>query len=81
MPIYDSTLDLLRKKQTLAGLKNNEDVLLPNYHGYSLANLTPSISRWLGGPDLPAPVFSDEILKHFAPGYKRVVVLLVDALG
>ena len=81
MPVLDSHLNLLHENQKLTGLKNYQDILLPNYDGYSLANLTPSISRWLGGPDLPAPVFSDAILKHFAPGYKRVVLLLVDALG
>ena len=81
MPVLDSHLNLLHENQKLTGLKNYQDILLPNYNGFSLANLTPSISRWLGGPDLPAPVFSDAILKHFAPGYKRVVLLLVDALG
>ena len=81
MPIIDSHLDFLRKKQTLAGIKNYEDTLLPDYDGFGLANLSPSISQWLGGPSLPAPVFSEAILKQFAPGYKRVVLLLVDALG
>jgi hypothetical protein len=81
MPIFDSHLKLLREQQQLSGLKKSQDILYPNYEGYGLANLTPSISRWLGGPSLPAPVFSDAILSEFAPGYKRVVLLLVDALG
>lgn len=81
MPVFDTHLELLQNNQKLIGLKASQDILMPNYDGYGLANLTPSISRWLGGPDLPAPVFADAILKHFAPGYKRVVLLLVDALG
>lgn len=81
MPIVDSHLDYLRHVKALPGLQGSADVLLPSYDGFGLANLTPSISRWLGGPSLPAPVFSETILNEFAPGYKRVVLLLVDALG
>lgn len=81
MPILDSHLEYLRNNQTLEGVTRYDDILLPNYDGFGLANLAPSISRWLGGPNLPAPAFSEAILKHFAPGYMRVVLLLVDALG
>jgi hypothetical protein len=81
MPIFDSHLNLLQERQYLPGLEGSPDILLPDYDGFGLANLTPSISRWLGGPDLPAPVFSNAILEQFAPKYKRVVLLLVDALG
>jgi hypothetical protein len=81
MPIIDSHLADLIKYRNLPGLAGAADILLPNYDGFGLANLTPSISHWLGGPNLPAPAFSEDILKHFAPGYKRVVLLLVDALG
>ncbi|HPR34750.1 MAG TPA: alkaline phosphatase family protein [Anaerolineaceae bacterium] len=81
MPIFDSHLNQLKERQNLPGIQDFTDILLPNYDGFGLANLTPSISRWLGGPELSAPVFSDAILDQFAPKYKRVVLLLVDALG
>ena len=81
MPIFDSHLNLLKERQNLPGLKNSPDILLPNYDGFGLANLSPSISRWLGGPELLSPVFADAILNQFAPKYKRIVMLLVDALG
>lgn len=81
MPIFDSHLNQLKERQNLPGIHDFTDILLPNYDGFGLANLTPSISRWLGGPELSAPVFSDAILDQFAPKYKRVVLLLVDALG
>ncbi len=81
MPIFDSHLNLLKDHNNLPGLEGLPDILLPDYEGYGLANLTPSISRWLGGPDLPAPVFADAILNQLALKYKRVVLLLVDALG
>ena len=81
MPFVDSHLKLLQENEALTGFPNPPDILLPNYDGFGLANLTPSISRWLGGPEFSAPVFSDAILDHFAPKYKRVVLLLVDALG
>lgn len=81
MPIFDAHLIKLKERQNLPGLAGSADILLPNYDGLGLANLTSSISRWLGGPELSAPVFSDTILEQFAPKYKRVVLLLVDALG
>lgn len=81
MPVVDSHLKSLQENGALSGFLDAPDILLPNYAGFGLANLTPSISHWLGGPDLSAPVFADAILNHFAPRYKRVVLLLVDALG
>lgn len=81
MPIFDLHLNHLLQRQNLPGLEDSPDILLPHYDGFGLANLTPSISRWLGGPEFSAPVFSDVILDQFAPRYKRVVLLLVDALG
>ena len=81
MPIFDSYLNMLQERRNLPGVEGSTDILLPNYDGFGLANLTPTISHWLGGPDLSAPVFSEAILSQFAPKYKRVVLLLVDALG
>ena len=81
MPIFDSHLNMLQERRNLPGMEGSTDILLPSYDGFGLANLTPSISRWLGGPEFSAPVFSDAILDQFAPKYKRVVLLLVDALG
>jgi len=81
MPVIDSHLSLFGGQNRLPALQDHLDIMLPNHDGYGLANLSPSISRWLGGPDLPSPVFSDTILRQFAPKYKRVVLLLVDALG
>ena len=54
MPVLDSHLRSLQAHQSLPGLQPSPDILLPNYNGLGLASLTPSISRWLGGPDLPA---------------------------
>ncbi len=81
MAIIDSHLTVLENQTRQTVLEGVPDVLLPNYDGYGLANLTPSISRWLGGPELLAPAFAKPILDQFAPRYKRVVVFLVDALG
>ena len=55
--------------------------VLPSYDGYGLANLTASVSQWLGGPKLNSASFAPAILDKFQARYKRVVVLLVDALG
>ena len=81
MPIVDAHLQLLKDHNALPGFAGSPDILLPNYDGMGLANLTPTISHWLGGPEFSTPIFADAILKQFAPRYKRVVLLLVDALG
>ncbi len=62
-------------------LETVPDSILPDYNGLGLSSLVPSVSQWLGGPELYGQVFDDVIMSEFAPRYRRVVVLLVDALG
>lgn len=62
-------------------LKEHVDLVLPSYGGYGLANLPSSISSWLGGPELPCGPLAEVISSKFQTRYKRVVLLLVDALG
>lgn len=81
MPDFsDVTLPLLRKRSQ-SKLDARTSFLLPSYDGYGLANLPATISHWLGGPQLNSPTLAPEILDHFEKRYKRVVLLLVDALG
>ncbi|MCP4538346.1 MAG: alkaline phosphatase family protein [Chloroflexi bacterium] len=59
-----------------------EEFILPNYDGYSITNLAPTIARLLGvelvdaAPPLPANLWTD-----MAPGVQRVVMVILDAVG
>ncbi len=55
--------------------------ILPSYDGYGISSLPATISHWLGGPEVPGTLLAPEILECFQARYKRVVLLLVDALG
>ncbi|MEA4812625.1 MAG: alkaline phosphatase family protein [Anaerolineaceae bacterium] len=81
MPDFSGMVLPILKGRKAKILKDHGDVLLPSYDGYGLANLPPSISRWLGGPEMPCGPLADEIMEKFNKRYKRVVLLLVDALG
>ncbi len=70
---------LIERSQKKLG--ESTQFIMPSYDGYGLANLTASVSHWLGGPKLNSPTFAPAILEKFHRRYKRVVVLLVDALG
>ncbi len=81
MPDYaDLVLPALQNQRTPA-LQGQTDLLLPSYDGLGLANLPATISTWLGGPKLPCGPLGEVITSKFQNQYKRVVLLLVDALG
>ena len=81
MPDYANiTLPVLNERSRKK-LGESTQFILPSYDGYGLSNLTASVSHWLGGPRLNSLSFAPAIMDKFHDRYKRVVVLLVDALG
>ena len=52
----------------------------PNYGGRSIVNVPASIVRLFGG-EMSTPPLDAPLVERFAPGVKRVVLILVDALG
>lgn len=81
MPDYANiTLPVLTERSRKQ-FGDSTQFILPSYDGLGLANLTASVSHWLGGPKLSSPIFAPSIMDKFEGRYKRVVVLLVDALG
>ncbi len=81
MPDYsDLVLPKLLDRQS-AFLQQHDDLVLPSYDGFGLANLPATISNWLGGPTLNCGPLAEVITSKFQKRYKRVVLLLVDALG
>ncbi len=58
-----------------------DEFVLPHYEGFSLANLGPTVAELLGG-DVPGGVpMPREAWADLAPGVRRVVLVLLDAVG
>lgn len=81
VPDFSDLVSPVLNSQYSELISDMSDVCLPNYAGYGLSNLPASISYWLGGPKLESPLLAVNILEKFGRHYKKVVLLLVDALG
>lgn len=81
MPIFDQEVLQHLGSGPFEDSAGGNELILPNYDGFGLVNLTPTIAKWLGAGALPAPVFNHAILDQFEDRYQNVVVILVDALG
>jgi predicted AlkP superfamily pyrophosphatase or phosphodiesterase len=57
------------------------DLTLPYYDGLSLANLPGTVTQLLGAPAFGRPPLDNSLLESLGGPYKKVVFLLVDALG
>ncbi|QRN83144.1 alkaline phosphatase family protein [Chloroflexota bacterium] len=57
------------------------DLTLPFYEGLSLANLPGTMTQLLGAPHFGRPALEESMLESLGGPYKKVVFLLVDALG
>lgn len=55
--------------------------VFPFYDGLSLTNMPASICHWLGVPPFGAPPFSEEIIRSYSPGFRQVILLVVDGMG
>jgi len=56
--------------------------VMPHYGGYSIANLPPTVARLLGVEmQDAAPPLAEELWAGLAPGVRRVVLVVLDALG
>ena len=63
-------------------LPSDEGWVLPHYDGLSIANI-PSTVAALFGSDLPGalPTLPHELWADWAPGLRRIVLVILDALG
>lgn len=79
----DITSDLLIKLSTaqISGLNPVDGFLYPDYAGGSILNLPASICRWFGVPELGAQRLRSELIAPFERSYRRVILILVDALA
>lgn len=65
----------------LLQLELGEGSVHPVYGGFSVANLPGSLCAWLGAPPLGMRPLDPEISRHLNPTYRRVVLILMDALS
>lgn len=68
-------------RQGRPGLEGLQDLSLPNYRGGSIVNIPDSICRWLDIPTLGIGPLEDEILSAAAGPYKRVLLVIIDAVS
>jgi predicted AlkP superfamily pyrophosphatase or phosphodiesterase len=63
-------------------LPSDEGWVLPHYEGLSIANLPATIAALLGG-NLPGalPPLPQDLWSEWVPGLRRVVLVILDALG
>jgi hypothetical protein len=79
----DLTAELLPRlrKFRLPGLDLGQEFIYPNYPGASILNLPASVCGWLGVPGIAGEPLSSEYTAAFGEGARRVILVLVDALG
>ena len=65
----------------LPGIQLADDQLYPDYYGFSLANIPTTITRLLGVQDFGIGPLDGSLLSQLGGSYKKVMLLLVDALG
>ena len=76
------TQNLTRIEQNKnADLPLDGDLTLPYYDGLSLVNIPGTITELLGAPAFGSPALDSSITSVLGGPYKKVVFLLVDALG
>jgi predicted AlkP superfamily pyrophosphatase or phosphodiesterase len=79
----DLTSDLLPPLSAtcLPGLELGDGFLLPDYAGGSVLNLPSSLCGWLDAPPLGARPLYASLTSPFERSYRRVILILVDALA
>ena len=65
----------------LEEVRQIDEFIWPNYENGSIANVPATVAALLGVPFAGLPPLRDELWRPLAGGVKRVVVLIVDAMG
>jgi len=73
---------LLTDRHLPEPLPPEENWVMPHYDGLSIANIPATVAA-LFGSDLPGalPALPHELWAHWAPGLRRIVLVILDALG
>lgn len=78
--LIDELLPAIQKHR-IPGLDLGPGFLYPDYTGQSILNIPGTISNLLGAPTFGAPPLRPEIFSKLGGPYRRVVLLVVDALA
>jgi hypothetical protein len=69
------------RRRPISGIDLGDELVSPQYEGYSILNIPASICRLLGAPPIGAEPLAAEILAPFSGGLRQVVLVLMDALA
>ena len=81
MPDVSSQFMPELKEYALPNIKPAQDVLLPRYGGYSLSNIPATVCKLLNIPEFGESSLASSLYEYLGGPYKRVILLVVDALG
>jgi len=81
--VPDLTYELLPRLrgQTLAGLNPVSDFIYPRYEDQSILNIPSTLCTWFGVPGLESQPLLPEITTSLGSGFRRIILILVDALA
>jgi len=77
----ETALKALRSTRSLCGQDLPSDFVMPDYSGRSLANVPATVLRHFGISDVSTPALAPELVGKELQGARKLVILLVDALG
>jgi len=79
----DFTQNLLPKLKArrIAGITLDENMQVPAYDGYCLANIAGSLCRWLGLDEWPTHPLNEVYCSPFRKEYDQVILLVMDGMG
>ena len=69
------------KGHRLPGLELGNEWVYPAYQGLWILNIPPSVCRLFGIPELGHTVLAPEIMEPLGNGFRRVILILMDALS
>lgn len=78
--LTSKVLPIIQNKQ-LVNLPLDDRLVMPSYDGFSFLNLPATISTLLGAPEFAGPALDPFISEVLGGKYRKVILLLVDALG
>ncbi len=81
MPELTAKVLPIINQSRLSNLPLDEHLTMPNHDGFSLHNLPATISHLLGAPEFSGPALHPLILDKLNGPYRKVILVLVDALG
>jgi hypothetical protein len=81
MPDLTSQLLPALYQTKIKDLDLDPELIYPAYQGQSILNIPSSICHWLGAPGLETPQLVPQILESVPGEFRRVILVLMDALA